>query len=161
MTTERWERMVRAVSPKDVVLTALDVTHPSISSTIRIINDTQQHVIGGEIYYPLRFEPVLADSTDGKAPSARIRLDNVGRQLTQWIEAAGGGFGAQVRVFQITAAPGVVPEDDPHIEWSITMEADSIDYDAESVSVRLGFAGLLDQPAVQIRHDPVVSPGAF
>ncbi len=105
MTTERYERAVRAVSPEHAVLTGVEVTHPNMTAPIRVINDTQQHVIGGQTFYPLRFEPVFPGEGGDEEPVAKVRLDNVGRLLTQWIDASNGGHGARARFFQITAEP--------------------------------------------------------
>ncbi len=92
---------------------------------------------------------------EGQAPQAELAIDNVGRALTQWVEAAGGGTGATVRVMQVLDIA------DPEVEWELTMDVAGVQVDAERVTARLGFDPLLGRAAVVMRHDPQTSPGLF
>ena len=64
----------------------------------------------------------------------------MGRALTQWIEATGGG--ASVRVMQ------VLDIDDPPVEWEVTLDVAGMAVDQERVTARLGFDPLLGVCAV-------------
>ena len=139
----------------DRVLTALEISHPAVAQPVRVINDTQGRAIEGNDYVALRFEARLADDIAGQAPQAELSIDNVGRALTQWIEAAQGGVGATVRVVQ------VLDIEDPPVEWEITMDVAGMAVDQERVTARLGFDPLLGGAAVTLRHDPETSPGLF
>ena len=81
-------------------------------------------------------------------------MDNVGRDLMQWLEASGGGSGATVRAMQVVAG-----EDRP--EWEMTLDVLSVRADQERVVAALGFDPLLGRAAVTLRHDPATSPGLF
>ena len=97
----RYQRALREVAPADRLLTALEISHPAIAQPLRVINDTIGRAIEGNDYVALRFDARLADDIAGQAPQAELAIDNVGRALTQWIEATGGGAGASVRVMQV------------------------------------------------------------
>ncbi len=153
--SEQFARSLRESAPAARLVTALEISHPAVGAPVRVVNDTEDRVIEGERYIALRFDAGLADDVDGQAPQAVIAIDNVGRELTQWIEAAGGGAGATVRVIQVLAV------DDPPIEWELTMDLAGVQIDAERITARLGFDPLLGRAAVTLRHDPQTSPGLF
>ena len=148
-------RTLRESAPQHRLLTALEIDHPAIAPPVRIINDTEDRVIEGNRYLALRFDAKLADDVEGQTPVAELAIDNVGRDLTQWIEATGGGLGASVRVLQ------VLDIDDPPVEWELIMDLAGVQIDAERITARLGFDPLLGRPAVALRHDPQTSPGLF
>ena len=151
----RYRRALREAAPADRLLTALEISHPAIAQPVRVINDTQGRAIEGNDYVALRFDARLADDIAGQAPQAELAIDNVGRALTQWIEATGGGAGASVRVMQ------VLDIDDPPVEWEVTLDVAGMAVDQERVTARLGFDPLLGRAAVTLRHDPQTSPGLF
>ena len=151
----RYRRALREAAPADRLLTALEISHPAIAQPVRVINDTQGRAIEGNDYVALRFEARLADDIAGQAPQAELAIDNVGRALTQWIEATGGGVGNSVRVMQ------VLDIDDPPVEWEVTLDVAGMAVDQERVTARLGFDPLLGRAAVTLRHDPQTSPGLF
>ena len=148
-------RAIRASTPTDAILTALEVSHPAVSSPVRIVNDTVDRIIEGERYVALRFGARLVDDVEGQVPRAEVIIDNIGRELMQWIEAAQGGVGATVRVMQVLDEPYAVPE------WEMALDVASVRADQERVSVGLGFDPLLGRAAVTLRHDPQTSPGLF
>ena len=153
--TRRYERAIRENAPTDIVLTALEIRHPAITEPARVVNDTTNRVIGDETFIAVHFEARLASDTESRAPQAELVIDNVGRELTQWIEAAEGGIGASVRVMQVLAI------EDPEIEWEMTMDVTRVRSDQAQIVVGLGFDPMLSRPAVSLRHDPQTSPGLF
>ncbi len=154
-SAEQYARTIRESAPEHRLLTALEIRHPAVAAPVRVINDSEERRIEGSRYIALRFDARLADDVEGQAPQAELAIDNVGRDLTQWIEAAGGGTGATVRVMQVLDIP------DPEVEWELTMDVAGMQLDAERVTARLGFDPLLGRAAVTLRHDPQTSPGLF
>ena len=152
---EQYARTIRESAPERRLLTALEIRHAAVAAPVRVVNDTEERTIEGNRYVALRFDARLADDAEGQAPQAELAIDNVGRDLTQWLEAAQGGTGATVRVLQ------VLDIDDPPIEWELTMDVAGVQVDAERVTARLGFDPLLGRAAVTLRHDPQTSPGLF
>ena len=154
-TAALYERSLRETAPADRVLTALEISHPAIAQPVRVINDTEGRRIEGNDYIALRFDARLADDIAGQAPQAELAIDNIGRALTQWIEATGGGVGATARVMLVLSLP------DPPVEWELTLDVAGMTVDQERVTARLGFDPLLGGNAVTLRHDPETSPGLF
>ena len=152
---ERFDRSLHESAPADALLTALEIEHPAAAEPVRVINDTVGRRIEGHDYVALRFDARLSDDVGGQAPQAELAVDNVGRALTQWIEATGGGIGATVRVML------VLDIEDPPVEWEVTLDVAGMAVDQERVTARLGFDPLLGRAAVALRHDPQTSPGLF
>ena len=150
----RYRRAQCASAPADVMVTALEIRHPAIAEPVRVVDDGQDHTIEGARYVGLRFTARLAGDVQGQAPQAELVIDNIGRALTQWIEAADGGAGATVRVMRLVAG-------DAAPEWEMTMDVESMSMDQERITARLGFDPLLGRNAVTPRHDPQTSPGLF
>ena len=153
MATAGYERARRALSPEDVVLQALEITHPDVPDPIRVVNDAVDQVLGGNTYVGLRFQAKLADDAE-RPPRAELTMDNVGRPLTQWLERAGGGAGAAVRVMEWLPG-GAAPE------WEVTVELASVHVDQTVVRATIGYEPLLVRRAVRLGHDPETSPGLF
>ena len=153
-TGPRYERAQRALAPVDVVLTALEITHPDVSDPIRVVNDTRNRTIERHTFVALRFQPRLADDPESRIPRAELVIDNVGRALTQWVERSDGGSGASCRVLQVVAG-----EDVP--QYDVTLAVASMRVTAAEVRVTLGHEPLFSRRAVRRRHDPETSPGLF
>ena len=151
----RYARAIRAAAPEDVLLIALEISHPKISDPVRVVNNPVNQIIEGNTYVGLRFSARLADDIEGRAPEAELVIDNVGRDMMQWIEAADGGAGATVRIMQVLAGPPTAPESE------MTLDVARVRADQERIVVGLGFDPLLGRGAVQLRHDPQTSPGLF
>ena len=92
---------------------------------------------------------------EGQIPKATLSVDNIGRELTQWIEAAAGAEGATVRLMQ------VMPSAPDLIEWEITMELSNLKLDTWQVSGQLGFEDLLGKPACPMVYNKHTAPGIF
>ena len=165
MPSPAYERAIRATSPGEVVLLALEIRHPALPEPVRVVNAAadpevlaKTYRIEGETYAALRFEARLAGDEPGQAPRAELVMDNVGRELLTWVEAADGGVGATVRVMMALMDEQA---DDARVEWEVTYDVLQVRADQERLAVGLGYDPLLDRPAVLLRHDPQTSPGLF
>ena len=142
-------------SPTAALMTALEIRHPDASSPLRVVDASENKTIDGNTYIAMRFSARLAQDDDSRAPQAELSMDNVGREATRWIEDAGGGSGATVRIIQLIDAPG------REIEWEMTLDITRLSLDSERVVARLGFDTGIGRPAVLMRHDPQTTPGIF
>ena len=154
--SDDYHRSATALAPADVPLTALEITHLDLNTPIRVVNNTENITIEGNEYIALRFDAVFADDQQGQVPRAQIRIDNVGRALTEPLDRIGGGAGAAIRAMQ------VMRDADPKvIEWEVTMDLAGVTVNQLEVTATLGFDPLLSRAAVTLRHDPQNSPGLF
>ena len=148
-------RRLSEVSAAEQPLVLLEISHADLPQPVRVVGDTQDLVSGANTYVAMAFRLVLPDEVRGQQPRARLAVDNVGRELMEWIESSAGGRGAQVRIMMVLrSAPN-------NIEWEITLELSNISVTPQEVSGELGFPRLLDVPAVQVRADPQTMPGIF
>ena len=108
-------------------------------------------------FFATRFDAQLAADVERQAPQARIVMGNLGREVSNWLEAVGGGAGGTVTIFevQIDAAGSAGAR-----QWEIEMDIGAITVD-DLVTVTLGFDPLLNRPAVALRYDPETAPGLF
>lgn len=148
----RYDVAQRALAPASAVLTAITVSHPA--ATVRLVDDDVDRVIDGERHIACRFRARMMDDPDGQAPQAAIEVDNVGRALTDWIDATEGAKGATLTVAEIVAG-------DPSPAWSLTVGVRSIHIDQRVVRVVLGHDHLLGRSAVLWRHDAEHTPGIY
>uniref|UniRef100_UPI003340FE0B DUF1833 family protein n=1 Tax=Castellaniella defragrans TaxID=75697 RepID=UPI003340FE0B len=185
-------RNLLATSAQADLVVCLEITHPDLVVPVRVVNDSQNMTVvvnqGGapvEVeFIACPFDLVLPDDVDGQVPKATLRVDNIGRELTQWLEYSRGGKGARVRILQALRSYGgqhKAPEFGPYAtdsfaedyahgididEWrpfelDMALDMSSIEIDNLAVSSELGYQNTLMLPAVAVRYDPKTSPGVF
>lgn len=146
---------LNATSADDILLVLLEIQHPQLAVPVRVVNDTQGIVSCGNEFLACAFDIALPDDTDNKLPQARLEIDNIGRELTQWLEQSGGGVGATCRVMQVMRATPDL------IELDLTLDMTGISMDRAKVSATLGYADLLNQPAITVYYTPATAPALF
>ena len=145
---------------RDSDLFALVITHPDITEPIRVVADNLDVSIDGNTFTALAFRAVPPNFQEGEVPRAVLEIDNVGRELTQWIEATGGGRGAMMEVMQIHRDP-VTPATG-HVVWSLpALPVGVTEITNEVVQVALAYRTGRSRPGIKIRHDYETSPGIF
>lgn len=108
-----------------------------------------------EEYQACWFDIEQPDDFENKLPEGSIRIDNIGRELVQWLEASGGGRGAQVRVMQVMRdLPDVLESD-------ITVDLLQVTQKNAFVAGRLGYEDTLSSPALAAMYRPENAPGLF
>lgn len=100
------KRNLLATAPGDPYLVALEITHPDLSVPIRVVADTQNIVIEGHEFIACAFKLTKPDDVDQQLPHAELSVDNIGRELTQWLEYSNGGKGAMCRIIGGTRIGG-------------------------------------------------------
>ena len=158
MTATRYRRAQAELAPLNRVVVALEVRHPEVPEPVRVVHDTEPLILAvDEAYIPLAFHARLAADVEGRAPAAEITIDNIGRTLTRWVDAAQGGTGATVRVMQVLVpAAGAAS-----VEWEVTADVLGVHVTQRRVVVRLGYDPLFQRPAVAVLYDPQTAPGLF
>lgn len=133
----------------------LEIDHPDLAAPVRVVNDNQNLTHQGNLFVAIDFAVSLPNDMEKQVPRAEIGMDNVGRELTQWLEASGGGEGAQVRIIQVM-------RDDPDVvEWETTTDLSNVEMDWARINGVLGYEDLLNRPGVLLRYDPQTAPGIF
>lgn len=185
-------RQLNATSAEADLVIALEITHAELEVPVRVVNDNQNLTVvvndnGDPVeieFIACPFEIVLPDDVSGQTPTAKLRVDNIGRELTEWLEYSRGGRGAKVRILQVMRSYGGY-----HRAWEfgeyaegseaagytqglniatwrpfemdITLDMDSIAIDNLSVTSELGYKRSGSAPAVAMRYTPKTAPGLF
>ena len=150
----RLQRARRATAPADIIVNALELTHPT-ANPVRLVDATENRTVAGDTYHAERFDVVRADHRPGQAPRARIDVDNVGRTLATWAERTNGGLNGSARLLELI--DGV----EDRVATDVTMEIAGIVMTGDRAVITLGFDALLSGPAVALRYDPQTAPGLF
>lgn len=152
--TDNFRERTGSTSGEEAVY-LLEITHPQLGSPVRIARDAQDVVSNGNTYIGLAFDIQLPEDLAQSLPRAPIRIDNVGRELTQWIDQSKGGKGAQVRVMQVM-------RDDPDtIEYDVTLDLLNVRQNGAHVIGELGYEDTLNLPALAETYRPDNIPGIF
>jgi hypothetical protein len=133
----------------------LEISHPDLASPIRVAQGNDDVLSNGNLYVGIAFDFEFPDDMDMQLPRATLAIDNVGRELTQWIDASNGGEGAECRVMHVQRA------DPDVIEWEITLNLSRLRVKSKTVSGELGYEDLLNAPAVALTYRPDTAPGIF
>ena len=144
-----------AVSADEPFLILLEIIHPDLPVPIRIVDDVQNITSNGEEFTALPFRINLPDDLSGQIPQARLEVDNVGRELTTWLEISRGGVGAKCRIMQ------VLRSDPDLIELDITLDLTKLSINNQSVQGQLGFVNVLGQSSVTTQFTPTTAPGLW
>lgn len=153
--TAAGRRNLLATSADEPFLVLLEITHPDLSVPVRVVNDTVNITARGNEYVACPFALILPDDVAEQVPKAQLRVDNIGRELTQWLEYSNGGKGAKCRIIQCLRS-------DPDVfEYDMTLDMSGIAIDNLAVTADLGFQNTMMQAAVAVRYDPKTTPGAW
>jgi hypothetical protein len=79
-----------ALESEHAWLVTLEIAHPLITNgPLRLVNNTENVVSGGQTYQAYPFEVVLAAQEDNRAPEVTLRIDNVDQRLVEAIRSIG------------------------------------------------------------------------
>jgi len=153
--SQNGRKNVLATSVNEPMLVMLEITHAELAVPVRVVNDTQDLVSQGKTFLKCPFELMLPDDIEGQLPQATLSVDNIGQELTQWLEVSRGGQGAKCRMMM--ALPG-----DPNtLEYDMTMDMTAMKIDNQKVSAQLGFVNTLGRAAVAKTFTPATAPGLW
>ncbi|MYZ41425.1 DUF1833 family protein [Schauerella aestuarii] len=148
-------RNILATSPEESLLIMLEISHPDLTSPVRIVNDTQDLVSQGLTFSSCPFAITLPDDAEGQLPQATLQVDNVDQALMGWLEVSRGGQGAKCRILMVSEAT-------PNIrELDMLLDLTSISANNLTVSAQLGFVNTLGRSAVAKTFNPQSAPGLW
>lgn len=144
-----------ATSADEPFLILLEITHTDLAAPIRVVNDVQDIVVSGDTFVAMPFRVTLPDDVKGQIPQATLEVDNIGRELTQWLEVSGGGQGAKCKIMQ------VMRSDTSIIEFEIELDLTNLSITNEVVSGQLGFVNTLGRISTVPNFTPATAPGLW
>jgi hypothetical protein len=135
----------------------LEISHPDLEApgVVRVVNDTQDLVHLGNTFTACGFRVQFPEDVAQTMPRVPISIDNIGRELTSWLDASSGGKGAQVRIIQVMRdTPDVIEQ-----EYAMTLL--NTRQDIMEVSGELGYGNMLDMSALAILYSQESASGLF
>lgn len=151
----RAKQNMLATSADEPFLVLLEITHHELEVPVRVVNDSIAITVQGHEFVACPFDITLPDDVEGQVPKAQLSVDNIGRELTQWLEYSRGGKDAKCRIMQVLRSyPDV-------LEFDMTLDMSGISINNQTVSSELGVQNTFLLPAVTMRYDPFTTPGAF
>jgi len=155
MTSKNFKSTLAKVSAEESPLVLLEISHEDLTVPIRVVNDNDDITCNGELFIACAFRFIPPDNYEGQLPKAKLAIDNIGRELTEWIEKTNGGRGAVVKAMSVMRSrPNV-------IENSIKIGLSSVLVTTPEVSGELGYANYYGQPAILMQYRPDTTPGIF
>lgn len=148
------QRQLNATSGEAPVY-LVEINQAGLAEPVRLVCDNQDLTSNGNLYVACQLRLVPPDDFSGQLSRSTLAVDNIGKELTTWLEASGGGRGATVTIRTVMrATPNVY-------EREITMDLTNLNVDWREVSGQLGFEDILNKPSVQIQFRPETAPGLF
>jgi len=153
--SQAWHQTVNAVAGEEFPLILLEITHDDLVTPIRIVNDRQELTHNGTLFQGFPFLLALPEDPESGLPEATLQIDNVGRELVDWLEIADWNKPVYARIIQVMrSAPDTA-------EWEITTNLRNISMDSRVVTATLGFENLLGLPGVSMVYNPITAVGLF
>lgn len=149
------KRNLLATSADEPFLIMLEITHVDLAIPVRVVNDIQNITSNGNEFIACPFRVSLPDDVLGQLPHAQIEIDNIGRDLTQWLEYSRGGQGARIRLMQ------VMRSDPDTIELDLTLDLTNLVITNSTVTGSIGFVNMLGRQGTVPTFTPKTAPGLW
>lgn len=146
------------------LVTLLTITHPQLATPLYLSSDNTAifsytplrsgTISRGLVFDFFPFSVILPDDKDESPPSAKLVIDNVGRELIPLLRST--DYPATVKIEQVLAsAPNVVEILYPELDL-VGME-----YDSTTITLTLEINALLTEPFPAGTFNPADFPGLF
>lgn len=133
----------------------LEVTNPSFSGPMQIVNDVQDFVSQGVTYIGLPFRFTLPDDVSGQAPRMQLTMDNVGRGISDELERLLPGTTTMAKLIIVARD---TPDVHEHVFW---LPITSVSISGASAQATCSVDGLMRQAACKQIANPFTLPGIF
>lgn len=139
-----------------VFLVALEITTASSpSTTIRIVNNSEDVTYNGNTFTAFPFQPELPLDQNGQISEVRIAIDNVSRLLVDDLRSEVEPMSVSMLVLNMSTSP-------PSLEASfVDYQMVDAQYDALTVQGRLSLENFLGEPFPTTAMTPGFYPDLF
>lgn len=150
----RFRAAMQAGQTDEVISFLLTLRHPSFLVPVRVTDNGEDLVSGGETYVHFPFQITLAGETES-SPTVKLSIDGTDRKIIQEIRGT-NGEPIQVELSVVLAATPDVIEAGPSF-----FKLRNVTYDAGTVSGDLRLEELLTEPYPTDSFSPSRFPGCF
>lgn len=135
-------------------LVLLEISHDDLAASILVVNNKENITSDGDEYTGYPFEIFLPDSKDDAPPRAKLRIDNVSREIGQAIRTISSPASVTIRVIR-AATPDTIEAE------FVGMILTNVSYDALTVEGELEFEDLTREPFPAHTFNPANYPGVL
>ena len=144
-----------------VVLYLLDIDHEDLEEPIRLVNNTEDVISGGNTYTAMGFEVRLPDDRDATPRGAQLRIDNTTQWFTPIFRSLFGEFLVTIRIAIPTNASATPPVyDGIEIEY-LPMQLVALQSGNQTVEGTLSYENLANELWPPQSFNPFDFPGLF
>lgn len=144
---------IHAQETGEVWLVLVTITHPSLATPIRVVNNNEDITSRGNLYQAFPFDIILPGQDPDGPPRAVLRFDNVERTAIAAIRSATSAPTVTLEVI-LASAPNTV-----EISFG-GMALRNVTYTATSIEGELHVEPLLNEP-ITLNMTPSRFPGLF
>lgn len=102
---------VNKLNADEQLLVLLEISHPFLTTPIRIVNDDKDFLFLSNNYLPMGFDISRQSDVKGELPKITLTVPNVGRGMVRWIDGSGGGKDAKMTVYLVRrSTPATIEE---------------------------------------------------
>lgn len=148
------KQAVFAQETGEVFLLLLTISHASLATPIRVVNNTQNITSNGNLYTAFPFTIVLPDDTEEQPPRMRLVIDNVDRQIVQAVRNMTSKPTITLDVV-LASQPDTLEASFPGFSLRRT------NYDALTVEGDLNLEDVVLEPFPALSFTPQLAPGLF
>ena len=148
------ENRQRVTDPTGILL-FLEVRASSFVDVLRLVSDTQNWQSNGVEYIGIPFGFKLPDDTAGQVPRSVLTIENVGRGITQDLEA--------LQPNEVVSAKLMIADKGSPslIERTINLPMTTISVNPTAATAQCGVDSMMRQQSVLLRFTPHLTPGIF
>lgn len=153
--SDEFKQNINKLNADEAVLVLMEINHPLISDTIRLVRDNCNLVSNGETYIAMAFDVRRQNDIKDEVPKVSVVVQNVGRSLVKWIDQSGGGRDAEVRIMLARRS------DPDNIEEDLYLSIERVSVNSENVNLQMTIQNNLIRKGTKLRFDNDISPGIF
>lgn len=146
---------VNKLNADESAIVLVEINHPLVSETIRIVRDTKDVLSNGNNYFAMAFDFKRQDDVQGEVPKVTLQIQNVGRSLVKWIDQSGGGKDAEIKALLIRRSnPDLVEE-------SVKLQVERISINQTIINLNLVVQNNLIRRGIRYIYNFQKFPGLF
>lgn len=138
----------------DPFLVLLTVQHDGLLEVLRVVNNNVAITSRGDVFQPFAFAISLPDENKDSIPKAKLEIQNIDRQIIDFLHSVATPPMITIEII-LASTPNTV-----EASWS-DLYVDDVQYDAQSVQLKLTYESVLDETFTSRRYDPADFPGLY
>lgn len=138
----------------EAFLVLLTLDHDDLDVPIRVTSDAVETTSQGRVFVPYPFELIIPDERENQSPRARLRLDNISREIVAAIRSIATSPAVLMEVVR-AADPDVIETSFPDFRFI------NVSYDALTVEGDLSIEDFTAEPYPARVFSPGDFPGLF